>query len=52
LQNHNLVERAYSQEVFLVDDILQYLLEFDEIHARELLNVAFVIYTIKNEIGG
>ncbi|PDY45870.1 MerR family transcriptional regulator [Bacillus pseudomycoides] len=50
LQNHNLVEVAYSTEVFLVDDILQYLLKFDEKHARELLNEAFVIYTTEKVI--
>ncbi|MGH1141773.1 MerR family transcriptional regulator [Bacillus pseudomycoides] len=50
LQNHNLVEVAYSTEVFLVDDILHYLLKFDEKHARELLNEAFDIYTTEKVI--
>ncbi|PFK47444.1 MerR family transcriptional regulator [Bacillus cereus] len=50
LQNHNPAEMTYSKEVFLVDDILRYLLKFDEIHARELLNEAFVIYTIEKVI--
>lgn len=50
LQNHNLVEVAYSTEVFLVDDILHYLLKFDETYARELLNEAFVIYTTEKVI--
>ncbi|HEK9102233.1 MerR family transcriptional regulator [Bacillus pfraonensis] len=50
LQNHNPAEMTYSKEILLVDDILGYLLKFDEIHARELLNEAFVIYTIEKVI--
>ncbi|KFN02021.1 MerR family transcriptional regulator [Bacillus clarus] len=50
LQNYETKEADFGKEAVLVDDILQYLLKFDEIKTSVLLNEAFSIYSAEKVI--